>query len=201
VRPARIAALSRSRLRAKARNSRTVEACTRFRQVSSPSPLWWHTPVQEGVRQPSCLREGAIYLRDLIQLGLGRLREAPLAGPASTQRLCLPSRLRKASEGLTQAKQAIPACGNARAIWPDADTHCGSIPCSLWPSTPPKEQCRCVRPHPSARADSASTNRADCVVVCEVRHRDHAPRPTSAESCVTQLPDAWQQFLLEDLPL
>jgi hypothetical protein len=81
--------------------------------------------VQEAVSQLPCVCEGAIHLRDLIQLGLGRLREVPLDGPASTRPPCLGSRLPRASEGLTQAKQAIHACVDAGAIWPSADTHCG----------------------------------------------------------------------------
>ena len=81
--------------------------------------------IQEAVSQLSCLREGAIHLRDPIQLCLGRLREAPLDEPASTPRPSLGSRLPRASEGLTQVKQAILASVDAHAIWPDADTHCG----------------------------------------------------------------------------
>jgi hypothetical protein len=80
---------------------------------------------QEVVRQLAGLREGAIHLRDLLQLCLGRLCEAPLDGPASTRRPSLGSRLRRANEELTQAKQAVHAGADARAIWPDADTHCG----------------------------------------------------------------------------
>lgn len=120
--------------------------------------------------------------------GLG---EVPLDGPASTRPPCLGSRLPRASEGLTQAKQAIHVCVDAGAIWLSADTHCGSILCSLWPSTPPTEPCRCVRPPPSAAADNASTNRADCVVVCGARHRDHDAVPASAEWSVAPLPAAW----------
>ena len=81
--------------------------------------------VQEAVSQLSCLRESAIHLRDLIQLCLGLWTKFPWTGQHPPDDLRLPSRLRKASERLTQAKQAIPARVDARAIWPDADTHCG----------------------------------------------------------------------------
>src|SRR5260221_12088756 len=74
------------------------------------------------------------------------------------------------------------------------------VSCSLWPSTPPKERCRSIRPRPSAAGDSASTNRAGCVAVCELPHRDHVRVPASAGSSVAPPPAAWQWALLEDQP-
>jgi hypothetical protein len=128
--------------------------------------------MQEAVGQLSSLREDIIHLTKMIQL---------LLCPR-TQRL-----------GTGQHPPADLPWGHifeGRAR--NRPRQSGQSRCSLWPSTPPKAQCRCVRPLPSAPVDTASTSRARCVAVCGVLHRDHVAMPASAEWFVAQPPAAWQ---------